>query len=197
MLATLVLASSLAAASPDALPSIAAAPPAALAVLALPAPRPARLRLQQQDGVADDWEQEPQDDEGERQPHVFLSGWAGEGFERGGSGRATSFYAAEVAWAFSSLDLGVQGAWYRSLSDATRSWTPVVITRLTQRFKTRRGFEAAFSVGFGAGKPHGWIGWYQVALGLRVPFGPLFVAGEIGFEQYDIIRLGGGLGLAF
>jgi hypothetical protein len=49
----------------------------------------------------------------------------------------------------------------------------------------------------GAGRPRGWRAWYQLAIGMRVPLGPLFLAGELAFEQYDLLRLGGGLGVAF
>jgi len=145
----------------------------------------------------DDYDEPQEDEEGRRHRHLLVSAWGGEAFARGGSGRASSFYGGEVAWAFSELDVGLAASWYRSLRDASRAWTPVLLTRVTQRFATRHGFEAAFSLGFGAGHPAGWIGWYQVALGIRVPLGPAFLGGEIAFEQYDIIRLGGGLGVAF
>lgn len=167
---------------------------------ATPAPpaASATLRLQSWDGYADDedWD-EGDDEEDERGEHVLLSAWGGEALAGGGTGRSSAFFAGEAAWAFDSVDLGVAYAGYRSLRDATRTWTPVVLTRVTQRFRTRRGFDAAFSLGLGAGNPDGWIGWFQVALGVRVPLGPLFLGGEVAFEQYDIIRLGGGLGLAF
>jgi hypothetical protein len=156
--------------------------------LRLPAPR----ALHQEDDAGARY-----DDEEEHRPHLLVSGWGGEGLANGGSGRSSSFFGGEVAWVFSQVDVGLAGSWYRSLRDATRAWTPVVLTRVTQRFVTGRGFDAAFSIGFGAGRPAGWIGWYQVALGLRVPLGPLFLGGELAFEQYDIIRLGAGLGVGF
>jgi hypothetical protein len=145
----------------------------------------------------EDWDTPRYDDEEERRPHLLLSGWGGEALAHGGSGRSSSFYGGEIAWAFSSLDLGLAGSWYRSLRDSDRAWTPVFLTRVTQRFMTHRGFEAAFSLGFGAGRPKGWVGWYQVALGIRFPLGPVFLGGELAFEQYDIIRLGAGLGVGF
>jgi hypothetical protein len=156
------------------------------------------VRLEQHDQY-DEGDDDPryEDDENQRHPHLLLSGWGGEALAGGGSGRASSFYGGEADWAFNELDLGLAGYGYRSLRSATRTWTPVVLTRITQRFMTRRGFEAAFSLGFGAGKPSSWIGWYQVALGIRLPIGPLFLGGEVAFEQYDIIRLGAGLGVGF
>ncbi len=144
-----------------------------------------------------DDEERRDDDEDERRPHVLLSAWGGEALAGAGAGRSSSFFAGEAAWAFDTLDLGLQYAGYRSLRDATREWTPVVLTRVTQRFRTRRGFDAAFSLGLGAGRPGGWVGWFQVALGVRFPIGPLFLGGELAFEQYDLLRLGGGVGVAF
>jgi hypothetical protein len=183
VIATLLLAAALAA-PPEGAPSLAAAP------WVLPPRGAAPLRLQE------DWdEDQPQADE--RHPHVHLSVWGGEAVTNGGSGRSSSFGSVEVAWLFSQVDLGVAVSEYRSFRDATREWTPVFLTRLTQRFKTRAGVEAAFTVGFGAGHPAGWIGWYQLAIGLRVPLGPVFFGGELAFEQYDILRLGAGLGVAF
>jgi hypothetical protein len=180
---TLVLVASLAA---GAAPLDVALPPPALAP---------RRALHQEDDPDDDRDRD--DDDHRHRRHLLLSGWGGEAFARGGTGRASSFWGGEVAWAFSELDVGLEAAWYRALRDANRTWTPVLMTRVTQRFMTGRGIEAAFSIGFGAGKPSHWIGWYQVAIGGRVPVGPLFVGAELAFEQYDIIRLGGGLGVAF
>jgi hypothetical protein len=143
------------------------------------------------------WNEQGWEEEEPRQDHVHLAVWGGEAFANGGGGRSSSFFSGEAAWVFRTLDLGVAYAGYRALRTATREWTPVVLTRLTQRFPTRRGFEAAFTLGFGAARPSGWIGWYQVAIGVRLPVGPLFLGGELAFEQYDIVRLGGGLGVAF
>jgi hypothetical protein len=144
----------------------------------------------------DDQPQGSGDDE-EPRPHVLVSAWAGDALAGGGSGRTSSFFAGEAAWAFEHLDLGVQGAAYHRLTDASRAWTPVALLRLTQRFRGRRGAELAFGFGLGAGHPSGWTAWYQVSLGVRVPLGPIFLGAELAFEQYDLLRLGGGLGVAF
>jgi len=175
---------------------------AAVALAAVPA-RPAdRLRLAAIAPLA----QEDSEDEGpswqggeedEDRPHVRLTAWGGEALATGGSGRGSGFVGGEAAWAFETLDLGVAGSGYRELRDATREWTPVVLVRMTQRFKMRRGLEAAFGFGVGAGRPRGWTGWYQVALGFRVPLGPMFLGGELAFEQNDLLRLGAGVGVAF
>jgi hypothetical protein len=137
------------------------------------------------------------EDDEPRRPHVLLSAWAGEAFATGGSGRSSSFFAGAVDHAFEHFDLGVQGAAYRSIVDATRPWTPVALLRLTQRFHGRRGAELAFGFGVGAGHPAGWTAWYQLTLGVRIPLGPIFLGGELAFEPYDLLRLGGGLGVAF
>lgn len=143
----------------------------------------------------DEWDAAGQQDD-EREPRVRITAWGGDALGDAGSGRTSSFAGGEAAWAFEHLDLGVAGSAYRKLADADREWTPVVLARLTQRFKTRRGVEAAFGFGVGAGQPKGWRAWYQLALGVRVPLGPLFLAGEIAFEQDDLLRLGAGLGVA-
>ena len=171
----------------------------------LPTPRPARG-----DGIApaaasgdleathQEWEPEweEEEEEEERRPRVLLSVWGGSALADFGSGSGSGFFSGEAAWAFDAFDLGIPGAAYRSLEDAERTWTPVLLARITQRFATRRGFEATFGFGFGAGRPDGWKGWYQVALGIRVPLGPLFLGGELAFER-DLLRLGAGLGVAF
>jgi hypothetical protein len=153
---------------------LAATVAAAPAPAAAQAPQLRRASLHQEAWEQDPWAEPEQD---QRHPHLLLSLWGGEAFANGGSGRSSGFF--------------------RSLRSASQLWTPVVLTRFTQRFLTRHAVEAAFSLGLGAGKPSGWIAWYQVAIGMRVPLGPVFLAGELAFEQYDIIRLGGGFGFAF
>lgn len=145
---------------------------------------------------AEDWEL-PYDGEEDDRPRLFLSVWGGDALDTGGAGSSSAVLGGEVAWAFSSLDLGVAAYGYRDLRDAARAWTPVALLRLTQRFETGRGVDATFSFGVGAGRPDDWKAWFQVALGVRVPLGPIFLGGELAFEQLDLLRLMGGLGLAF
>ncbi len=133
----------------------------------------------------------------EVEPRMLLSAWGGSVLASGGTGRSSTFVGGEAAWALSSIDLGLAGYGYQNLEDSTREWTPVVLVRLTQRFRTRRGVEAALGFGVGAGRPDHWEAWYQVALGARVDLGPMFVGGELAFEQFDLLRLAGGLGLRF
>jgi hypothetical protein len=148
--------------------------------------------LRDGDGWIGGWE-----DDVDEPPRLFVSAWGGEALSTDGEGRSSSLLGAEVAWAFRSLELGLAGYGYRGLRDGSRGWAPVTLLRVTQRFPTRGGLEAGLTFGIGAGKPDGWTAWYQVALGGRLALGPLFVAGEIGFEQYDLLRLAGGVGAAF
>jgi hypothetical protein len=156
-----------------------------------PLAREATLAQASWDGDA--WDE----DDDEDRPRFLLSVWGGQALADAGAGRGSGFLGAEAAWALASFDLGIAGSAYRDLEEADRLWTPVVLARLTQRFRTRRGVEAAFGFGLGAGRPDDWVAWYQLALGVRVPLGPLFLGGEIAFERYEIIRLGAGLGVAF
>jgi hypothetical protein len=144
----------------------------------------------------EEWDSPSYDDE-EHPARVRVAVWGGDALGEAGSGRTSTHVGGEAGWAFEHIDLGVLGSAYRNLADADREWTPVVLARLTQRFKMRRGVEAAFGFGLGAGRPKGWTAWYQLAIGVRVPVGPLFLAGELGFEQNDLLRLAGGLGFAF
>jgi hypothetical protein len=170
---------------------LAAAPPA-LAPDRLQEPGGQRLEL------AQGWEAPPSEEEREESPRrIRLTAWGGEALASGGSGHGSALYGGEAAWAFDSIDLGVAGYGYRSIEDATRAWTPVVLLRLTERFLTRKGVEAAFTFGVGAGRPRDWTAWFQVALGVRLNLGPMFLAGELAFEQTDLLRLAAGVGATF
>jgi len=139
---------------------------------------------------------EEEEEEGGRH-RLLLSAWAGEALADGGAGRSSSFYGGEVAWAFEPLDVGLAAYGYRRLPESSREWTPVLLLRLTQRFRTRGGVQGAFGFGIGAGRTGGWDAWYQAALGVRIPLGPVFLGGEIAFEQFDLLRLAAGLGVSF
>jgi hypothetical protein len=146
----------------------------------------------------EEWEAPPYEEERDENPRrIRLGVWGGEALGSGGSGRTSTLYGGEVAWAFDAFDLGVAGYGLQNLNDARREWTPVVLARLTERFRTRRGLEAAFSFGVGAGRPRDWTAWFQVALGLRLNLGPVFIGGELAFEQYDLLHLAAGVGAAF
>jgi hypothetical protein len=149
--------------------------------------------------LAQDSEQlPPYEEEREDGPRrIRLSLWGGEALANGGSGHSSTLYGGEAAWAFDSIDLGVAAYGYQSLVNARREWTPVALLRLTERFRTGRGLEAAFSFGIGAGRPRDWTTWFQVALGVRYDLGPMFLGGELAFEQYDLLHLAAGLGVSF
>jgi len=114
----------------------------------------------------------------------------------GSTRRSASHLGGEVAWRFDAVEVGVLGQAAR-LRTTADEWSPVVMLRLTERFMSRRGLEASFSFGLGAAREERWKTWFQVALGVRLGLGPIFVGGEIGFEQADYVRLAGALGTRF
>lgn len=131
--------------------------------------------------------------------HLLLSVWGGSAYDTSGTNstsRASSVLGGEVAWAFESIDVGVAGYGYRGLrgGDST-AVAPVLLLRLTERFETRRGLDASFAFGFGAARPRSWVAWFQLALGVRLDLGPIFLGGELAFEQYNLLRLTAGLGV--
>jgi hypothetical protein len=145
--------------------------------------------------VDDPWASE--EDPGDRRHRVSISAWGGNAWDIGNQGGASAaVVGGEVAYAFRSLDIGLAGYGYR-LPDEERSWTPVGLVRLINRFPTGNGVEATFALGVGAARPAGWQAWFQVALGVRVDLGRAFVGGELSFEQNNLLRLAGGLGVKF
>lgn len=144
----------------------------------------------------EEWPLPPDEQEEHKVRHLSLSVWGGEAFDESGSGASFGVVGAEAAWSFSSLDVGLAGYRYEGLP-GSQSWIPVTMLRLTQRFPLRTGVEATFALGVGAVRRTGWEAWFQVALGMRVPLGPMFVGGELGFERGNLLRLAGGLGVTF
>ncbi len=154
------------------------------------------LALAASPGLAqEEWpgDEDRQEEGGHR---LSVAAWGGEALDEAQTGRSYGLLGGEVAWSFDQLDLGVAGYGYRHLSD-TRTWTPVALVRLVQRFPMRSGVEATFGLGVGAAKPSGWEAWFQVGLGARVYMGPMFLGGELAFERGDLLRLAAALGLAF
>lgn len=145
----------------------------------------------------DDWGARWDDADDEDRKRLFVGVWGGTALGTGGEGDSASLLGGEIAWAFRAVELGLAGYGYRGLRDDGPDWTPVALLRVTQRFPTRGGLDAGLTFGLGAGKPDGWRAWYQVALGGRLLLGPLYLSGEVGFEQYDLVRLAAGLGAAF
>ncbi len=130
-------------------------------------------------------------------PRLALVAWGGGLVGLGAEGGNSGLAGGEVSWAFDALDVGVLAQGYRLGAQARTPWTPVILGRIEQRFETRRGVEAILALGLGAGRTDGWIGWYQLAFGLRLAEGPLFLSGEVGFEQLDLLRLAAGVGVRF
>lgn len=130
-------------------------------------------------------------------PRLLVTAWGGGLVGAPGSGRSGgSLGGGEVTWRFDAVDLGVQGL-AAQVEEGRSRFSPMVLFRVGQHFETRRGLEATFTLGLGAVRRTGWSGWFQVGLGGRVPLGPLFLAAELGFEQGDLLRLAGGLGIRF
>jgi len=131
--------------------------------------------------------------------HLHVTAWGGTLPDLSNNHPSASLFGGEIAYAFSSLDVGVlvQGYHLSMPAQSVREWTPVLLLRLEQRFETRRGLDAVVAIGLGAahtGRANDWQTWYQFTLGLRLALGPLFIAGEIGFEQLDLLRLAAGIG---
>lgn len=141
----------------------------------------------------DDWD----DDDGreDQRGRLSLTAWGGNAWDTGGDGRSHGILGGEVAWSFGGLDVGVAGYGYDGLRARDSGRDPVVLARLTQRFQTYRGLDAGVTLGVGAAREEDWKPWFQFAVGLQLDLGPLFLAGEFGFEQDDLLRLAGGIGV--
>jgi len=142
-------------------------------------------------GAYDPFEDPPPADRSRR---LTLTAFGGSLFASGGGDHVNApFAGGEVAWAFDSIELGLQGQAAR-LRTGPADWSPIALLRLTQRFETRRGLDASLSFGAGAAREARWHPWFQVALGGRMDLGPIFATAEIAFEQSDLIRALVGLG---
>jgi hypothetical protein len=167
--------------------------PRAISALAATALSPGRLALagaNAQDEYG--WEGSDEEDGG---PRLFITAWGGQAFDvGGGDGHSGSAFGGEVAYALDFGDLGLWASGYK-IRNRGEAWAPIALLRLTNRFATGRGLDAAFTFGVGAGRPANWRIWFQVALGLRLDLGPMFLAGELAFEQDQLLRLSGGVGV--
>ena len=130
--------------------------------------------------------------------HLRATAWGGRLLNVQGDRPGADLYGGELAWVFPFIELGVMAQAYTlDASRSRRDPTPVLLLRVEQSFETRRGLEAVLAIGLGAahtGRANDWQAWYQFAIGLRLGLGPLFLAGEVGFEQLDLFRLGAGIG---
>jgi len=126
-----------------------------------------------------------------------VTAWGGSSLDTSAKSPGAAHVGGEVAYAFEAADVGILAEGYRLGDRARTPWAPVVLARYLQRFETRSGLEATLGFGLGVGRTKSWIGWYQVALGVRLLQGPIFIAGELGFEQLDLLRLAAGVGVRF
>jgi hypothetical protein len=134
---------------------------------------------------------------GDDRKRLSLMAFGGELSAFSGSGRSSApLYGGEVAWRFDGVELGVLGQAAR-LRRGPSDWSPIVLLRITERFQSRRGLEGSISFGVGAAREERWRTWFQVGLGARLDLGPIFLNGELGFEQADFIRLAAGVGTRF
>lgn len=143
----------------------------------------------------DDWEEG-----GYYEParHLQLTAWGGGSVLLDRSGATSPWLGAEVGYSFAEAALSVLFEEHHYGDPAARTWTPVAVARLEQRFETRRGLEGTLTLGLGTGRPsQSWTFWYQVALGVRLGGDPFFLRGELGFERDNYFRAGAGLGVAF
>jgi hypothetical protein len=145
-------------------------------------------------GEDEDWEDgEPASS---RSTEFYLVGWGGNAFDANGNAPSFGVLGAEAGLAFPVAEIGIATYGYHD-PENDDEWTPVVLARIGNRFQSYRGLEGTLTFGIGAARVEGWKTWFQVALGVRLVFEPLFVAGEITFEQNNLIRLTGGLGARF
>jgi hypothetical protein len=148
------------------------------------------------------WEDEQPDYEEESQYETErarrLSVWAfGGALFEPGENRNDTAYGGEVSYAWDAVELGLYGGAYK-IPEGIDEVSPVLLLRLIQRFPTYRGLDAMFALGVGAGRVEDWDPWFQVTLGVRLQVaGPAFLSGEFSFEQNDLLRLVGGLGVSF
>jgi hypothetical protein len=164
----------------------------ALSLAAAAAPAPARAG--EDDDDLDAFDAPPRGPEPRR---LSLMAFGGELSALSGSGRrSASVYGGEVAWRFDVVELGVLAQAAR-LRRGPEEWSPVVLARVTERFRSRGGLEGSITFGVGGAREDRWRTWFQVALGARLDLGPIFIGGEVGFEQADYVRLAAGLGTRF
>lgn len=131
--------------------------------------------------------------------HLRLTAWGGGSVLLDQTGATSPWLGAELGWAFPGTTLsGMFEEHAYGRDQAARTWTPVALGRVEQRFETGRGLEGTFTVGLGAGRPYrSWVFWYQLALGVRLVGDPFFLGAEVGFERDSSLRFAGGVGVAF
>ncbi|MFT3912529.1 MAG: hypothetical protein QM704_00145 [Anaeromyxobacteraceae bacterium] len=132
---------------------------------------------------------------------LFLAVRGGEAVGPNGGG-AHPVYGGEIGWSFEPIDLSLAGYAYKDLDGKPApgeksQWNRMYLVRLGQRFETYRGLEGTLDLGIGAAHTDKWKSWVQLGLGVHLNIDPLFVTGEITFEQNGLVRLTAGLGARF
>jgi hypothetical protein len=157
---------------------------------------PALLVLSLVAGQAEDPYEDEFAPEEESSGSPFLSAWGGNAWDANG-GFSAPVLGGEVGWSWEYIDLSLAGWGYKDLHVAGE-YSPVVLVRIGQRLRSYRGIEGSLVLGIGASQsPRNWSTFFSFGLGVRVPLGPLILGGEISWEQYNLIRLAGGLGVRF
>lgn len=121
-----------------------------------------------------------------------VAGVAVEAFQA--NGRTFPFGGVQVGWAFGDMEVGALAQAYHFGDAAVTPWSPVLLLRIDQRFRTARGVSADLGLGVGAGRVDTWKAWFQATLGVRLEQGPLLLGAEVGFEQNQLLRLGASIG---
>ncbi len=141
--------------------------------------------------------------------HFELAAWGGNSWLVGqGQSGSGPFGGAELGWAFETTTLGLLYERHGYRESGVPVSADVGVLRVEQRFESYRGLEGMLTLGLGAGQvrsrqtPDGrvatvWEFWYQLALGVKLGSGPVFVKGEFGFERQSWVRVGAALGVAF
>ncbi|MFO0585674.1 MAG: hypothetical protein U0229_25615 [Anaeromyxobacter sp.] len=161
---------------------------------------PALLALALVTGQSDPYEDDLHGhDDNDTGPFLAIRGGEAVGTNGGGS---HAVYGGEVGWSFEPIDVSLAGYAYkdlerRALSGEKAPWDRMYLVRLGQRFETYRGLEGTLDLGIGAAHTDRWKTWVQLGLGVHLNIDPLFVTGEITFEQNGLVRLTAGLGARF
>ena len=165
------------------------APSLVLLLLALGAPA---LAAAQED--EDTYSEGP----GPSEHHLYLSALGGTLLDLQSGHGSAALFGAEVSYSLPFIDVGILAQAYKlDSSRSVHGTTPVLLLRLEQSFETARGLDAVLAFGMGAARTRqtSWEAWFQFAIGLRLGVGPLFIAGELGFEQLNLFRLAAGIGV--
>jgi hypothetical protein len=129
--------------------------------------------------------------------HWSILGWGGAGFKVDATGETPPLAGLEASYALELMDVGILQQAYQLKENGHYRVVPATLLRVEERFETRRGLDAVLAFGLGGAKAAQWELWYHIALGLRLNLGPVIIGGEVGFEQFELLRLAGCAGISF